>query len=140
MQDRNKIWKLGTKPCNPAFYLLCTFDFFVTVSVKIEHPIVLQVIILHIEQSNTTTHVHFVIATCYNLTLGCRSAMFKNTGNLDLNSVRQFYVSFFIFVYNLCTLMMTCCWVGTHCNNQIYTNSGGDCSLCNVVMVNGSGV
>jgi hypothetical protein len=50
--------------------LSCTFDFRVTVSVKIEHPVVFHVIILHSEQSNTTAHVHFIIATCCDLTLG----------------------------------------------------------------------
>ena len=35
--------------------------------------------------------------------------MFKNTENLDLNSVKQFYVSSFIFVYNLYGLMMPYC-------------------------------
>jgi len=65
-KDWNKIWKLQAKPCNPAFYLLCNFDLCVTVSVKIEH----QVIILHSEQSNTAMHVHFIIATCCILTLG----------------------------------------------------------------------
>ena len=64
--------------------------------------------------------------------------MFKNAANLDLNSVRQFYVSSFIFVYNLYALMMTYCWVETCCSNQIYTHSDVDCSVCNVIMVNGS--
>lgn len=42
------------------------------VSVEIEHPILLQVILLRIEQSNTTTHVHFIVATCCDVTLGRR--------------------------------------------------------------------
>jgi len=84
-----------------------TFDFCVTVSVNIERIIVFQVIILHSEQSNTTTHVHFIIATCCDLTLGRHQAIFNNTENLDLSSVRQFYISSFIFVYNLNALMLT---------------------------------
>jgi hypothetical protein len=53
-KDQDKIWKLRAKPCNPAFYLLCTFEVCVLVNVKIEHPVVFQVIILYSEQSNTT--------------------------------------------------------------------------------------
>jgi hypothetical protein len=60
---QNKIGKLLAKPCNPAFYLLCNFDFCVTVGVKIEHPIVFQGMILHSEQSNTTMHVHSTEST-----------------------------------------------------------------------------
>jgi len=49
--------EVKAKPCNPVFYLLCNFDFCVEVGVKIEHQV-----ILHREQSDTTMHVHFIIA------------------------------------------------------------------------------